>query len=201
MTGPGLNLSRLLASSLQGLFQTHRQIHTHGAPLLFKATQQLLAEPMKKKKRIDPSILAAREAKKIKKIDKEIKKLTRFGRILKPVAEIELPKKQFTLAKERQRTAPVLSFEELENRALLQKQWGRFKTNAWIHQQRVYDKMIAAQDEALEELKAESEYLYQEALKVDYGMVAMRFEGPKSTPPIKDYAPPDGDYVDTTRKY
>ena len=54
---------------------------------------------MKKKKRIDPSILAAREAKKIKKIDKEIKKLTRFGRILKPVAEIELPKKQFTLAK------------------------------------------------------------------------------------------------------
>ncbi|KAK3794241.1 hypothetical protein RRG08_039022 [Elysia crispata] len=201
MTGTCLNLSRLYVLSLPGVFQTCRHIHSQRTPMLFRATQQLLAEPMKKKKRIDPSILAAREAKKIKKIDKEIKKLTRFGRILKPVAEIELPKKQFTLAKERQRTSPVLSFEELEDRALLQKQWGRYKTNTWVHQQRVYDKLITAQDEALEELKAESDYLYKEALKVDYGMVAMYFEGPKSTPPIKDYSPPDGDYVDTTRKY
>ena len=30
----------------------------------------------------------------------------------------------------------------------------------------MYDKLITAQDEALEELKAESDYLYKEALKV-----------------------------------
>ncbi|GFS13183.1 39S ribosomal protein L40, mitochondrial [Elysia marginata] len=85
--------------SAAGSLLSCRQIHVQVTPLLFRATQQLLAEPMKKKKRIDPSILAAREAKKIKKIEKEIKKLTRFGKILKPVNEIELSNKHFTLAK------------------------------------------------------------------------------------------------------
>lgn len=47
------------------------------------------AEPMKKKKRVDPNILAARTQKKLKRIDKEIKRLTKFGRIMKPVTEIE----------------------------------------------------------------------------------------------------------------
>ena len=44
---------------------------------------------MKRKKKVDPAIIAAKEAKKIKKIDKEIKRMLKFGRILKPVAEIE----------------------------------------------------------------------------------------------------------------
>ncbi|GFO11867.1 39S ribosomal protein l40, mitochondrial [Plakobranchus ocellatus] len=195
------NLAKLsLSQPTSTVFQSCR-IHSQVNPLLIRATQQLLAEPMKKKKRIDPSVLAAKEAKKIKKIEKEIKKLTRFGRILKPVAEIELPNKQFRLAKERQRETPVLSFEESEERALLQKQWGRYRTKMWVHQYQVYDKLVAAQAEALEELKAESPELYQEAIKIDYNMIAMNFEGPKLTPPIRDYVPPDGDYVDTSRKY
>lgn len=54
---------------------------------------------MKKKKRIDPSVIAAREAKKIRRIEKEIRRLTKFGRVLKPVDEIELDNRKLKFAK------------------------------------------------------------------------------------------------------
>ena len=44
---------------------------------------------MKKKKKMDPAVLLARENKRKKKIEKQMKRLERFGRRLKPVDEID----------------------------------------------------------------------------------------------------------------
>ena len=46
---------------------------------------------MKKKKRIDPAIVKAREEKKKKRLEKSIKKLEKSTKQLKPVEEIQLP--------------------------------------------------------------------------------------------------------------
>ena len=43
----------------------------------------------KKKKRLDPAVVRARVQRKIKKFEKEIRRLDRKGRVLKPIDEIE----------------------------------------------------------------------------------------------------------------
>ncbi len=48
------------------------------------------AEPMKKKKKMDPQILKAREERKKKRIEKSIKKLEKNAKQLKPIEEIDL---------------------------------------------------------------------------------------------------------------
>jgi len=44
---------------------------------------------MKAKKRIDPQVLLARENRKRKRIEKQIKSMEKLGRKLKPVEETE----------------------------------------------------------------------------------------------------------------
>ena len=43
----------------------------------------------KKKKRMDPQVIRARVQRKIKKFEKEIRRLDKKGRVLKPIDEIE----------------------------------------------------------------------------------------------------------------
>lgn len=57
------------------LIAAMRNLSTHGGPLLFRASTPLFGEPLKKKKRLDPQILKAREDRKRKKIEKSIRKL------------------------------------------------------------------------------------------------------------------------------
>lgn len=52
-----------------------RGLSTYGGPLLFRASTPLFGEPLKKKKRLDPQILKAREDRKRKKIEKSIRRL------------------------------------------------------------------------------------------------------------------------------
>lgn len=44
---------------------------------------------MKKKRKLDPAIAQAREMKRRKKIEKQMKRLEKYGRRLKPIDEIE----------------------------------------------------------------------------------------------------------------
>ena len=43
----------------------------------------------KKKRRIDPALVKTRTQRKIKKFEKEIRRLEKKGRVLKPIDEIE----------------------------------------------------------------------------------------------------------------
>lgn len=58
-----------------------RSVSTYGGPLLFHASIPMFAEPLKKKKRLDPQILKAREDRKRKKIEKAIRKLEKVKNI------------------------------------------------------------------------------------------------------------------------
>ena len=60
-------------------------------PLFFNTSLPLLAEPMKKKKKMDPAVIKAREERKKKRLEKSIKKLTKNEKQLKSLEEIELP--------------------------------------------------------------------------------------------------------------
>uniref|UniRef100_A0A1B0GPN6 Large ribosomal subunit protein mL40 n=1 Tax=Phlebotomus papatasi TaxID=29031 RepID=A0A1B0GPN6_PHLPP len=93
----------------------------------FNSTPVLMAEPLKKKKKLDPMIIKQREERRKKKIEKQIRRLEKNARQLKPIDELEIP---FTLIDEkdqRQRPLQSPSMEVLEQRALLQKQWARHK--------------------------------------------------------------------------
>lgn len=46
---------------------------------------------MKRKRKIDPAVLKAREDRKKKKIEKQIRKLEKNARQLKPLDECEIP--------------------------------------------------------------------------------------------------------------
>lgn len=60
---------------------------------------------------------------------------------------------------------------------------------------------LQAQREALEELKLESDELYQAALKPDPLLFPFSHEGPTYTPAKTDYEAPDGKYKDITKVY
>lgn len=49
------------------------------------------AEPMKKKKKLDPAIVKAREDRRRKKLEKQIRRLEKNARQLKPIDELEVP--------------------------------------------------------------------------------------------------------------
>lgn len=75
--GPLLNMFKLFTSLVmpQSVMASTRSISTSGGPLLFRSSTPLSAEPLKKKKRLDPQILKAREDRKRKKVEKAIRKL------------------------------------------------------------------------------------------------------------------------------
>lgn len=51
----------------------------------------LCAEPLKKKKKLDPQIIKQREDRRKKKLEKQIRRLEKNARQLKPVEELEVP--------------------------------------------------------------------------------------------------------------
>ncbi|ESO06603.1 hypothetical protein HELRODRAFT_155730 [Helobdella robusta] len=156
---------------------------------------------MKKKKKLDPGLALQKEVKKQKKIEKQIRKLELKGRILKPIEEIEGDRQILKTLDKRQRPSIVIAEEELERRSELNKRWSKYKYHQFIQEGRIINRVITSQRKALDELRKESEELYQMALQIDEKLIPFERQGPTDTPPIKDYTPPDGDYIDTTRKF
>ncbi|XP_076438414.1 large ribosomal subunit protein mL40-like [Babylonia areolata] len=181
--------------------QCGRCIHSQSSPLLFHATSQLWGAPMKKKKKVDPSVLLARENKRKKKIEKQMKRLEKFGRRFKPIEEIEGDLKIRRELEMRRRPAEELAFEEKERRALLHKEWARVRMREYKQECTVWARVVNAQQRALDELRFESEELYQMAIQPDETLIPLEFKGPTATPPIKGYQAPDGEYIDVTKTY
>lgn len=68
--------------------------------------------------------------------------------------------------RQRSRDLKALNSETLEERALLEKQWARFKNEQHLKDLKMLDRIAFAQQQALDELQKESEELYQEAVQV-----------------------------------
>ncbi|XP_064554726.1 large ribosomal subunit protein mL40 [Drosophila montana] len=182
-------ISRL---SLQSSSLAARCLHT---------TPVLCAEPLKKKKKLDPQIIKQREDRKKKKIEKQIRRLERNARQLKPVEELEVPLDLIDDKAKRERKLTPLGSAEVEQRALLKKHWAHYKHDEKVADFQIIDRLLQSQNKALEELRRESEELYQAAIEVDAKLLPVTVKGPVATPPIKNYVSPDGDYIHQSMKW
>nr|XP_055023166.1 39S ribosomal protein L40, mitochondrial [Misgurnus anguillicaudatus] len=162
--------------------------------LSIKTSAPLRAEP-KKKKKVDPR----REQMMKERLKKKLKKLERVPPELIPIEDFVTSAK--CLDETRVREGPKLSFEESERRALLLKQWSRYKYSQHQTEMAVIEEALEAQRQALEELKIESEDLYKAAIKPDTDLFPFQHQGPSYTPSIPNYEAPDGKYNDITRVY
>ncbi|CAH2094711.1 unnamed protein product [Euphydryas editha] len=192
--------SRLSLTSIAKIPVNTRSITT-SAVVQFKITDQLWAEPLKKKKKLDPAIVKAREERRRKRIEKQIRRLEKNARQLKPIEEIEPPLHLLDEMGKRKRPAVVLTQEEIEARALLLKDWTRYKKQEYISNVNQIDRIMAAQRRALDMLYEESEELYNEAIMPDLQLLPYSISGTYATPPIKNYNSPDGEYIDVSKKW
>uniref|UniRef100_A0A914ZU63 Large ribosomal subunit protein mL40 n=1 Tax=Parascaris univalens TaxID=6257 RepID=A0A914ZU63_PARUN len=157
---------------------------------------------MKRQKKIDPDIAKQREARKRRKLEKEIRAMQKHSKRPKPVDEMTVDIRSMKNIDERYRTKTELSHAETDERAVAQKEYTRSRgalmrvDDAWIRDS------IAKQDKALNELKKLAPELYEAALRPDVRVAqGIVLNGPANTPPLPYYQSPDGDYIDTTRSW
>jgi len=147
-----------------------------------------MAMPVKKKRKLDPQILRAREERRKKRITKALKKMEKKPRIARPIMELE-PSVELIAEAEtrRKRTNIVVSNDVVNSRELLMKEWNRFSGLRHISEIRQLDSVIISQQEALDVLREESEELYYEAIQPDMTLIPFQCTGPTRTPPIPDH--------------
>ncbi|XP_011203917.1 39S ribosomal protein L40, mitochondrial [Bactrocera dorsalis] len=166
-----------------------------------QVTPILCAEPLKKKKKLDPQIIKQREDRRKKKLEKQIRRLEKNARQLKPIEELEIPLTLLDEKDKRTRKLLPLSDKDLETRALLTKKWAKYKHQQKVSDFQTIDRLLQSQNKALDELRKESEELYQEAIQQDMALLPVTIKGPVATPPIKNYVSPDGDYIHENKKW
>ncbi|KAK4467825.1 hypothetical protein MN116_008748 [Schistosoma mekongi] len=186
----------------------------------------VMAEPLKRKKRVDPASEQLRIGRKIRKIEKEIKRISRFDRQLRPVEDIEGDRQLLKEIKLRQRLPIDISETELDERVTIWKKWTHYQQNVAYREITKYKMAIAAQQHALDCLYKTSPDLYKEAIKpcpelvqcepsedlnstVTRGNNYLTLVGPYIGAPklngelinsTAEYEPPDGEQQDTTPK-
>ncbi|KAF4070693.1 hypothetical protein AMELA_G00288410 [Ameiurus melas] len=170
--------------------------HSHWMPSVFslKTSVPLRAEP-KKKKKVDPR----RDLMAKERLKKKVKKLEKIPPELVPIEDFIPPAKCFDEI--RVRSPPQLSFEESERRALLLKEWSRYKNSQHQADMAAIEEALKAQTDALKELQLESEVLYKAAVSPDGSLFPFQHHGPCYTPPIPNQNAPDGKYNNVTRVY
>ncbi|XP_051693207.2 large ribosomal subunit protein mL40 [Oryctolagus cuniculus] len=179
-----------------GVWRTQiRDTHQRASLFSFWELLPTRAEPLRKKKKVDPK----KDQAVKERLKKRIRKLEKATQELIPIEDFITPAK--LLDKARQRPQVELSFEESERRALLLKKWSLYKQQEHERERDAIRALVAAQQEALQELQLESPELYSEAIKRDPGLFPFEKEGPHYTPPVADYQPPEGRYNDITKVY
>jgi len=178
-----------------------RSFHAASSRLDFRLNPVLFAEPLKKKRKIDPVLLKKREDRIRGKIQRALDRLGRFADKLKPVDEFEVPR---ALMKERQartRVLEPLSFEESEKRAKLKREYNDFSFEICKIDAAQVKRVRESQRRALAELRAESEELYLKAIETDDNMLELTSPILTATPPIPGYEAPDGEHNDATKTF
>ncbi|XP_042297974.1 39S ribosomal protein L40, mitochondrial [Sceloporus undulatus] len=172
----------------------HRANHWQSSLLGLRAALPMRAEP-KKKKKVDPKReLAIRD-----RMRKKIKKLEKAPQEMIPIEDFITPYR--FMDQTRVRATSPLSFEESERRALLLKSWALYKQKQHKAEMNTIKSLVDAQEEALKELRLESEELYQAAIQRDEGLFPFERQEPTHSPPLPNYEAPEGKCNDITKVY
>ncbi|XP_028905049.1 39S ribosomal protein L40, mitochondrial [Ornithorhynchus anatinus] len=188
-----------LLGAARGLFPPRhlpvRENHWQTSLLALRAALPLRAEPMKKKKRVDPKKdQAVRD-----RLKKKLRRMERAAQELVPIEDFITPVR-YTDG-DRKRAAVTLSEEEEERRAHLMKLWAAYKQKEHEAERATVRALLASQEEALRELLLEAPALHRAALARDPHLFPFDREGPRHSPPIPGYEAPEGKYKDVTRVY
>ena len=95
----------------------------------------------------------------------------------------------------------MLTEEETERRALLNKKWSNYRMSEQIKDFKLLDQLVQAQEKSLQELKFESEFLFQKAIQPAIYLLPITTTGPVYFPTKKDYESPDGEFLDISKKW
>lgn len=166
-------------------------------------SQILMAEPPRKRRRIDPAVLKVRVEKKIKKHEREIARIEREPRKLIPILEYQL----FRAEREELLSRPTRKIEDFGLNEGIYRAAFRLWTFHRHEQSKIQSKSIRrveqAQKNALEALKVLDLELYNRATEVDeLGLLPYySSQVKKETPPNNKYTPPDGYVKDVSREW
>ncbi|XP_015272393.1 PREDICTED: 39S ribosomal protein L40, mitochondrial [Gekko japonicus] len=183
-----------LCSSQLTCYVQGRENHWQSSLLALGAALPMRAEPRKKKK-VDPR----RDQAMKDRMRKKLKKLEKAPQELIPIEDFITPFKY--MDEKRVRATSPLSFEESERRALLMKKWSVYKQQQREAEMETIQSLLKAQEKALNELRLESEELYQAAIQRDDSLFPFEREEPMHTPPLPKYEAPEGKCNDVTRVY
>ncbi|KAF1763548.1 hypothetical protein GCK72_011814 [Caenorhabditis remanei] len=156
---------------------------------------------MKRQKKIDPEVAKQREARRRKRLEKDIRQMQKHSKKPKPVDELTLDVKSAKNIEERRRPPTKLTLEEIDERAIALKNYSRSRLALQREDDKWIRGAIESQRKALAELKKLSPELYTSAVQPAANDLPLTIHGPSLTPPIKNYEAPDGDYIDTTRNW
>ncbi|XP_053206044.1 39S ribosomal protein L40, mitochondrial-like [Panonychus citri] len=163
-------------------------------------TASLWAEPMKKKRRIDPILLKLRNERKVKRLEKNILKIERGAKQLKPIVELSLPphvQKEMEI-----RTRATCDSNAETNFRKLLRLWNVYRTYQSRSEYRCARGLIASQEKALDELKKVSPHLWAQAIGFDQNLIPyIENQTVKTTPANPNYTPPDGHIKETTKEW
>ncbi|NXF03923.1 RM40 protein, partial [Smithornis capensis] len=171
-----------------------RGSHWQSSLLTPRTSLPVRAQP-KKKKKVD----VKREQAQKDRMKKKLRKLEKAAPELIPIEDFMTPMKYSDSS--RVRSLPEISPEETERRVLLLKKWCLFKQKQDEAEKKAIQTLVESQQEALKELRLESEELYQAAILRDEGLFPFERDGPSYTPPLPGYDPPEGRCVDVTKVY
>lgn len=197
----GCNNSKTCASISRSIVQcdpignggiNFRQLHTSSV---------MFAEPLKKKKRLDPVILKMRVDRKIKKLEKSIHQLECADKVMKPILEHTLPPHVHKELESRTRTG-VSATELKERMDRLFQVWALYRKQVDTQQSQSLKRVLQAQQRALDELKAESHELYEHAISIDDQLLPFQDSSLiTERGPCSAYVPPDGIRTDVTKQW
>ncbi|KAL4003002.1 Mitochondrial ribosomal protein L28 family protein [Acanthocheilonema viteae] len=172
------------------------------ASRLHMSAVQLSSPFIKAQKKMDPEIAKLREERKRRKLKKEIKLLESFGKKPKPVEEYIFDKKHEANINERIRPNIRLNENEEDERVILEMEYKRYLNKLAVMDTRWITESIRKQENALQKLKMLSPEMYKAALEPDECFLqSFIYQGPTLTPPLESYDPPDGHYIDVSKKW
>lgn len=159
----------------------------------FSTTSVLLAEPPRKKRRVDPALLRVRVERKILRLEREIQNLERQPRKPIPI-EYQLSQEEISELESRPgRTLEDVGTSESAIKAAY-KLWCLYRNEQTKMERRSFRQVESAQQYALDTLKQVDEKLYNQTVALDdlslipYTSSQIK----KQTAPNPNYKPPDG---------
>ena len=165
-------------------------------------TSYLLAEPLRKKKRIDPELLKRKEEKKIKKLEREIKKLELTPKQFKPIIEMQLTPQITRELAQRQRQQVEDETHAEHQLEKLTKLWSIYRSEQRLTELKSLKSIVKSQNKALEVLREQSEDLYSSAISIDQNLIPFETSFvKKETPKIEGYVGVDGKKTDITKQW